>query len=386
MKELARYLNRVNFRPDIIESNLFGKDIFTLETQFNLTADSYPIHDLMAMPFASNALLVGIIELDLFTKLFHNPSTVSEVCQITDLQERPVRILLKAFYALKFLDKKNERYYPTPLAETYFVKGKPLYLGEAIAIYKDNQVTYEQLRSAIRRNKPCLYKNQDDIFEAHRQDDKKASAFAKWMHVRSLVTGYSIAEKFDFSGYRQMVDVGGGSGGISIMITKHNPHLKAAIYDIPSVCKTAEKMILDFDLEENISTLSGDMFKDAFNQKFPRNTDIVVFSRILHDWPIQKCKYLLQQAYDTLPPGGMVMIIESLIDEQDIERLSPYLENLAMLSCTEGEQFERGEIENLLDTTGYHNISIEAIASNYNLITAQKPYQQSSGNSRGGLP
>jgi ubiquinone/menaquinone biosynthesis C-methylase UbiE len=193
------------------------------------------------------------------------------------------------------------------------------------------------------------------------------------MHVRSLVTGSSIAEKFDFSGYRQLVDVGGGSGGISIMIAKQNPHLKAAIFDIPPVCETAEKMISEFDLADSISTIAGDMFKDQFNHKFPKNTDIVVFSRILHDWPIQKCKYLLRQAYHTLPPGGMVVIIESLIDEQDKERLSPYLENLAMLTSTEGEQFERGEIENLLHTAGYNNISVQAIASNYNLIRAYKP-------------
>lgn len=344
-----------------------------MKMQFSLAADSYPIHDLMAMPLASNALLVGIIELDLFTKLFNNPSTVSEVCQMTGLQERPARILLKAFFALKFLKKKNERYYPAPLAETFFVKGKPFYLGDAIAIYKDNQVTYEQLSSAIKQNKSHLYEDQDDIFEVHRQDDKKASAFAKWMHVRSLVTGSSIAEKFDFSGYRQLVDVGGGSGGLSIMIAKQNPHLKVAIYDIPSVCKSAEKMILDFDLAENISTLSGDMFKDEFNQIFPKNTDIVVFSRILHDWPMQKCKYLLRQAYNSLPPDGMVMIVESLIDEHLLERLSPFLENLAMLNGTEGEQFDKDGIENLVRVAGFSNISIEAIASNYHLITAHRP-------------
>jgi hypothetical protein len=344
-----------------------------VETQFHLTADSYPIHDLMAMPYASNALLVSIIDLDLFTKLYNNPLTVSEVCQITDLQERPVRILLKAFCALKFLDKKNERYYLTPLAETFLVKGRPFYLGDAITVYKDNQVTYEQVKKAIRQNRPCLYEDQDDIFVAHRQDDKKASAFTKWMHIRSLVTGSSIAGKFDFSGYRQMVDVGGGSGGISIMIAIQNPHLKAAIFDMPPVCEIAGKMIAEFDLTENICTIAGDMFKDEFNKKFPEDTDIVVFSRILHDWPIDKCKFLLRQAHATLPPGGMVMIIESLIDEQDKERLSPYLENLAMLSCTEGEQFERNDIEDLLHSTGYNHIAIDAIASNYNLITAKKP-------------
>jgi ubiquinone/menaquinone biosynthesis C-methylase UbiE len=193
------------------------------------------------------------------------------------------------------------------------------------------------------------------------------------MHVRSLVTGSSIAEKFDFSGYRQLVDVGGGSGGISIMIAKQNPHLKAAIYDIPSVLKSTEKVILDFDLAENISFLSGDMFKDEFNQIFPKNTDIVVFSRILHDWPMKKCKYLLKQAYNALPPEGMVMIVESLIDEHHPERLSPFLENLAMLNSTEGEQFDKDGVENLIRAAGFSNISIEAIASNYHLITAYRP-------------
>lgn len=362
-------LDRIH--PEIVD---YRKDSCTLETQFNLTADSYPIHDLMAMPYASNALLVSIIELDLFTKLCNNPSTVSEVCQITNLQERPVRILLKAFNALKFLEKKNTRYYLTPLSETFFVRGKPFYLGDAISVYQDNQVTYEQVKRAIRQNKPCLYADHDDIFAAHRQDDRKASAFTKWMHVRSLVTGSSLAEKFDFSGFRQMVDVGGGSGGISIMIAKQNPHLKAAVFDIPPICKIAEKMIAEFDLAANISIIAGDMFKDEFHKKFPQNTDIVLFSRILHDWPIEKCKHLLRQAHNTLPPGGLVMIIESLIDEQNKERISPFLENLAMLSCTEGEQFEKGEIESLLLAVDYNNISMDTIASNYNLITAYKPH------------
>jgi ubiquinone/menaquinone biosynthesis C-methylase UbiE len=337
-----------------------------------LKTDSYPIHDIMTMPYASNALLVGIIELDLFTKLSKNPSTLSELCQITDLQERPARILLKAFTALSFLSKENDRYCLTPLSETFFVKGKPFYLGDAISIFKDNQVTYEQMRRAVRQNKPCVYENEDDIFEVHSQDDEKALAFTRWMHIRSLVTGSSVVENFDFSGYHQLVDVGGGSGGISIMIVKQNPHLKAAIFDMPPVCKTAEKMIAEFELAESISTISGDMFIDEFGDKFPKDTDIVVFSRILHDWPIQKCRYLLKQANNVLPPGGTVMIIESLIDESNSERLSPFLENLAMLYCTQGEQFDKDEIDYLLQETGFNNISIEAIASNYNLITANK--------------
>lgn len=344
-----------------------------MQIPVNLKTDSYPIHDIVTMPYASNALLVGIIELDLFTKLAGNPSTISEVCQFTGLQERPVRILLKAFHAFNFLHKKDDRYYLTPLSETFFVKDQPLYLGEAISLFKDNQVTYEQFKRSIKQNKPRLYENHDDIFEAHSENHEKASAFTKWMHIRSLVNGSSVAANFDFTGYRQVVDVGGGSGGISIMITKHHPHLKAAIFDMPPICKIAEKMIAEFDLTERISTIAGDMFEDNFDELFPNDTDIVVFSRILHDWPVHKCNDLLKKTYDALPSGGTVMIIESLIDESNPEKLSPFLENLAMLYCTEGEQFDREEIESHLHVARFGKISIKAIASNYNLITARKP-------------
>jgi len=343
------------------------------ERQFRLEADSYSIHDMMTMPYASNALLVGIIELDLFSKLYNNPSTLPEVCRMTDLQERPARILLKAFHAFEYLSKRGDRYHLTPLSETFFVKDKPFYLGDAITIYRDNQVTYDQMKRAIRENRPILYDKADDIFNVHRRDDGRALAFTRWMHVRSLVTGSSVAEKFDFSRYHQLVDVGGGSGGISIMIALRHPHMRAAVFDMPPVCETAERMIGEFELAGRIWTIEGDMFSDPFREKFPPDTDVVVFSRILHDWPLEKCGYLLGQAFDVLPPGGTVMIIESLIDESDTKRISPFLENLAMLYCTQGEQFDPVQIEDLLHGAGFCDITSQPIASNYNMVTAHKP-------------
>lgn len=71
---------------------------------------------------------------------------------------------------------------------------------------------------------------------------------------------------------------------------------------MPPVCKTAEKMIAEFVLTEYISTLAGDMFKDELAEKFPKETDTVGFSRILHCWPAAKCSDFLKQAYNALKP------------------------------------------------------------------------------------
>jgi acetylserotonin N-methyltransferase len=336
-----------------------------IKNRYALQTDPYPIYDTLMMPFATNALLVAIIELDLFNKLHNNPSTLSEICKMTKIRQRPAFALLHAFVALRFLKKIGEKYYLSPLSEEFFVRDKPFYMGDLISIYRYYPVSYEQFRDAVLTDEPQIY-GRGDAWTVHKSDKEKASLFTGWMHIRSLINGASLVEEFDFSGYKKILDVGGGSGGISIMIAMKNQSIKATIFDIPSVCKIAERIISQFNISGRIDTISGNMFRDPF----PSGADIVLFSRILHDWPLQDCEVLLKKSFDILPSKGAVIILESLTSRRV---LSPLLENLSMLVWTKGKHFTAREIRSLLKKTGFVNVAIASIASHYNMIAAYKP-------------
>ncbi|MCP4110339.1 MAG: hypothetical protein GY749_33255 [Desulfobacteraceae bacterium] len=332
--------------------------------------EPYPFFNLLMMPYASRALLVSIIELDMFSKLHNNPLTLSEVCEVTGIKQRPAQALLRVFVALNLLHKREDRYHISALSEEFFVRGKPFFMGDGLRIYLEiEKEVYEQFKNAVLTDSPQIYEV-DDVWELHKEDGKKVSSFTRWMHVNSLVNGSSLVENFDFSNYNKILDVAGGSGGIPIMILSKNPHITAMIFDIPSVCKEAEKTIAEYGLSDRVTTMTGDMFKDDL----PTGTDVITLSRILHDWPFQVGETLLTKCFNALPSNGVIIIIESLIDD-DIkpDQISPLLENLAMLIWTTGQQYTEKEISDMLKKIGFININIAPLTGYHHMIAAYKP-------------
>jgi cyclopropane fatty-acyl-phospholipid synthase-like methyltransferase len=136
----------------------------------------------------------------------------------------------------------------------------------------------------------------------------------------------AFAEKFDFSKYQTLCDVGGATGLLSIEIAKRHAHLQCISFDLPVVEPIAKKYVAAAGLEHRVSTASGDFFKN----QLPK-ADIITMGMILHDWNLEKKMYLLRAAYDALPPGGALVAIEALIDDARRENVQGLLMSLNML-------------------------------------------------------
>src|SRR4051812_12444272 len=52
---------------------------------------------------------------------------------------------------------------------------------------------------------------------------------------------------------------------------------------------------------------------------------------ILHDWNLEKKMHLIRAAYDALPPGGALVAIEAIIDDERRENVFGLLMSLNML-------------------------------------------------------
>ena len=53
----------------------------------------------------------------------------------------------------------------------------------------------------------------------------------------------ALAEKFDFSKYRTLCDVGGATGLLSSLVARRHPHLKCLSFDLPEVEPIARRWI-----------------------------------------------------------------------------------------------------------------------------------------------
>jgi cyclopropane fatty-acyl-phospholipid synthase-like methyltransferase len=136
----------------------------------------------------------------------------------------------------------------------------------------------------------------------------------------------TFAEKFNFSQFRTLCDIGGATGLLSIEVARRHPHLTCISFDLPVVEPIAKKHIAAAGLESRVSTASGDFFKN----QLPK-ADIITMGMILHDWNLEKKMHLIRSAYNALPPGGALVAIEALIDDARRENVQGLLMSLNML-------------------------------------------------------
>jgi acetylserotonin N-methyltransferase len=61
--------------------------------------------------------------------------------------------------------------------------------------------------------------------------------------------------------------------------------------------------------------------------------------------------------HDALPPDGAVLIAEKLLDDDKSGPSWAQMQNLNMLTCTEGKERTLAEYESLLKQVGFVNVS-----------------------------
>jgi SAM-dependent methyltransferase len=142
----------------------------------------------------------------------------------------------------------------------------------------------------------------------------------------SRINFEALADKFDFSRYRSLCDVGGATGLLSIEVAKKHPHIDCISFDLSPVEPVAKKHITAAGLADRIRTATGDFFQDPLP-----NADVITMGMILHDWNLEKKMKLIRAVYDALPPGGAFIAVEALIDNARRENVFGLLMSLNML-------------------------------------------------------
>ncbi len=148
------------------------------------------------------------------------------------------------------------------------------------------------------------------MFDTLYADPARLEQFMDAMSGVSLGNFDAFANKFDFSKYKSMVDIGGATGQLASFVARRHPNLACASYDLPVVQPIAERRIKERGLSDRVKAGSIDFFKE----EFPK-ADVITMGMILHDWDLANKKMLIAKAYRALPEGGAFVAIENIIDD-----------------------------------------------------------------------
>ncbi len=271
----------------------------------------------VGMGFGASKTLLSAVELQLFTRLGTEAMTGEQIGERLRLHPRAIYDFLDTLVALKFLhrdgDGRASSYRNTAETAAFLDKRSPTYIGGAlemasVRLYRHWGDLTEALRTGQPQNETKHTGN--PLFDELYGDPAKLEQFMAAMAGIQLGNVHALAEKFDFSRYDTLCDVGGATGQLCTVLAARRPHLHCVSFDLPAIAPIATKTIAAAGLAHRVETASGDFFTDSL----PR-ADVITMGNILHDWNLDRKMDLIRSAYAALPEGGAFIVIEEIIDD-----------------------------------------------------------------------
>jgi len=300
----------------------------------NLTARPDPGSILQtAFGFWSSKVLLTAVEFGVFTKLGDRRLTGAELGTEIGIHPRGISDFFDALVAMKFLEREGDgsgaKYGNTPAGLLYLDRKSPRYVGGILEMLNARLFKFwHDLPEALRTGKPQneIKHGQKGMFEELYAELPRLEQFMGAMTGLSRINFEAFAEKFDFSRYKTLCDVGGATGLLCTEVAKRHSHLACTSFDLPPVAPIAQKAIAAAGLSNRVRTAAGDFFQDPLPK-----ADVITMGMILHDWNLEKKMHLIRAAYEALPPGGALVAIEALIDDARRENVFGLLMSLNML-------------------------------------------------------
>jgi hypothetical protein len=327
----------------------------------------------IATAFSVSQTFFTACNLGVFEVLSNEPATAEDLAQRVGIHPLGCRRLLMALKELGLVERDQDLYRNSELGN--FCTSKSTVLLEPLSMWgAPFYHMWEFLPDALRELSPrwqqALGTRAEEVFAALYEDPARLRRFTEFVNAFGIPQGRVIAERIDFAPYHCVLDVAGGPGGIAIQIGLKHPHLRGIIMDLPPVCAIAQEHIQRSGLVDRFTTAPADLFKGPY----PQGSDVIILGYILHDWNDTQCHTILRHCFTALPPQGLLLIAEKVLNNDFSGTRVGLMMDLHMLVVSDGGARERSEAEYraLLEQTGFRDVDVIRLDAPRDLIVARK--------------
>lgn len=315
--------------------------------------------------------LKAAVDLDLFTAIAKGSHTVAEIAKSCNAAERGVRILSDSLVVMGFLTKSGNSYSLTPDTAFFLDSRAPAYLGLAFKfLLHPTQLThFEQLGTAVRKggtpdDQGTLAPNDPIWIEF-------AKGMAPMMVPAAQAMAGMLAAELGSRPSAKILDIAASHGLFGITVAQRLP--KAHIYalDWANVLEVARDNAAKLGLTDRYHLLPG----SAFDVDYGTGFDAVLITNLLHHFDPTENEKMLKKAHAALNPGGQVILLEFVPNDDRVSPPVPAMFSLTMLGSTpKGDAYTLAEYAAMCRNAGFEAprlVPLEPMPQS--LVVARKP-------------
>jgi len=280
--------------------------------------------------------------------------SVDELATATETQPGALRRVLRLLVSAGvFAEDEHGEFELTPLGECLRVD-VPGSAHAMVRLFGGDRVqdSWKELEYCVRTGEPAYRKRGvTDPFAEIAEDPDEAANFDAAMATFTQMTARAVAAAYDFTPFRTLVDVGGGTGALLIGILAANPHSEGIVFDLPHVAERANAEIERAEIGDRCRVIGGDFFDEV-----PAGGDAYLLKHVIHDWDDDRATTILGNCHRAMGPRGRLLVIEGVYPErvdQSVASRGAAANDVNMLVATGGRQRTEPEFRDLYARAGF---------------------------------
>lgn len=307
--------------------------------------------------YQSTSALKAAIDLELFTAIGGAPATAAEIAVRCQCPERGIRILSDSLAIFGFLTKEGASYSLTQDSAVFLDRNSPAYLGGATAFLLAPGITsaFQDLAATIRSGRVHTSE-----YGTTAPDHPVWIDFARAMGpmMYPMAQGAAALVQLDPTRETRVLDISASHGAFGIAVAQKNPRAQLVALDWEAVLAVTQENASAAGLADRFSKIVG----DAFTVGLGGNYDAVLVPNFLHHFNIADCTRFLRRVHAALRPGGQVVIVEFVPNEDRITPPPAATFSLVMLGSTpEGDAYTFAEYQKMLTEAGFRDAALHPL-------------------------
>ena len=320
---------------------------------------------------ASKALFAGL-HIDVFTQLADGPKNSAEIAKDARIPMNRITTLMTALTSIGLVDREEEGeiYSNSPGAKAFLAKGAKYEFGDYLR-YQIDQQMYPFLGQLNEVLDGSLDPDAVDSYQHWMSDPEQASIYCEAQHAGSLGPGRTLTRLVDLRKAKTLLDVGGGTGAMSIRLLEAFPNLDSTIIDFPNVAEIGWQFISGAGMVNRIRYIPS----NALTAEWPKEQDAILMSYLFSGIPGSEVPRLVEYAFDCLAPSGSFMVHDFMVED---DRTGPPMAALWQLQhmafTPDARSVTPGWLRTRLHEVGFVDIrEDEMIPGLTRLIHARRP-------------
>lgn len=254
--------------------------------------------------------IIAAAELGISDLLADGPQTAEALAGRTNTHAPSLYRLLRALSSVGiFAEEEDGRFRQTPLSEALRSGIPDSMRGLARLTGRVHLQAWPELMHCLRTGETAMTKVFGcELLDYVKREPELGLIFDDAFTDYTETVSRTVAGAYDFTGFKSIVDVGGGRGTLVAAIIERVPGARAICFDLPPMADQARAYLESCGLADRCKAIGGD-----YLESIPAGGDAYILKMILHTWDDERAVSILKNVRRAISSGGRLLVMDDAV-------------------------------------------------------------------------